>query len=98
MSERVRNVSLSVGTSSVVVSPSLEEGQRRVLVLTNTSTAGQIISVSWGQEASAGIGVVLTPYGSWSESVEGTFVPHNAQIYAVSSGASGTLSIHERIR
>ena len=98
MVEKIRNASVSVGTSSVLVSPELMEGERRVLVITNTSTGGQSISVSWGETAVAGRGIYLTPNSTWSESVDSGFIPHWASVEAVSSAASGTLAVHERVR
>ena len=98
MVEQTRNVSIAVGTSSVQVSPPLIRGQRIVFVATNTSTGGQIITLSWGGEAVAGAGVVLNAGSSWSESIEGTFTPNEQEIQAVASGAGGTLSVHERVK
>lgn len=97
MKENVRNATVAVGTTSVIVAPPVLENQRRVFVATNTSTGGQTITLSWGQEAVAGSGIVLTPNGSWSESVDSAFIPNNQQIYAVASAASGTLAVHERV-
>lgn len=97
MVEVVRNATLAVGTTPVVVSSDLLIAQRKVFVATNTSTGGQTITLSWGQEVAAGSGIVLTPMGSWSESIDNAFFPNPLQIYAVSSGAGGVLSLHERI-
>lgn len=97
MSEQVRNAAMTIGTTSTIVSTNLLEKQRRVLVLINTSIGGQTITLSWGQEAVANQGIVLTPNGSWSESIDSVFVPNELQIYGVSSAAGGTLSIHERV-
>jgi len=96
--ENIRNANVAVGTSAVLVSPQLLQGQRQVITLVNTSTAGQIITLSWGQEASALSGIVLTAYGSWSESIDSAFIPSNANIWAISSAANGTLAIQERVR
>jgi len=97
MSERVRNAQLTIGTTSSIVAPEVMGNQRRVLVLNNTSTGGQVITVSWEQEAVAGKGIVLYPGGSWSEAVDSGYIPSPKQVYAVSSAAGGLLSIHERV-
>lgn len=97
MVEKVRNATVSVGTSSVLVSPELRAGERRVFVATNTSTGGQNITLSWGATAIAGAGIYLTPNSTWSESVDSAFVPHWATIEAIASAAGGTLAIHERV-
>jgi len=98
MAENIRNATIAVGTSPVLVAPQLLEGQRTTIAITNTSTAGQIITLSWGEETIAGIGIVLSAYGSWSESVDAVFIPSNMNIWAVSSAIDGSISIQERIR
>ena len=70
-----------------------------VLDLTNTSTAGQIITLSWGDDnAVAYAGTVLYPAGTHSESVDSVFLPSNERITAISSAAAGRLSIHLRLQ
>lgn len=95
--ELIRNSAQTIGTTAVQVVPELLSGERKVINITNTSTSGQIISLSWGSQAVASSGVVLYPGGSWSESNDVGFVASNLSIWAVSSGVSGTLAIHERI-
>lgn len=96
--DRVRNASITVGTSAVLISEKLQLGQRKALTLTNTSTAGQIITITFAQYPTAtGAGIVLYPAGSWSESLDSAFIPNNGEIWAISSGANGTLAVHERI-
>jgi hypothetical protein len=98
MEEEIRNSAATVGASSIQVAPPLIKGQRNAITIVNVSTAGQNISLSWGQEATANIGIVLYPGGSWSESYDSAFIPSNLGIWAVSSAANGVLAIHERIR
>ena len=94
----LRNATISVGTSPVLVSQQLQYGQRQVLAIVNTSSSGQVITLAWGiAGATSGAGVVLYPAGTWSESIDSAFIPTNADIYAVSNAASGTLAVHERI-
>ena len=96
--EQIRNEAVTIGTTQVTISPQLLRGQRNLVAITNTSTGGQIISLSFGSEASPLKGAVLYPAGSWSESVDSSFIPTNEKIAAVSSAAGGTIAIHERIR
>ena len=97
MIERIANRSLVVGTDSVLVSEELIGGnQRKVLTITNTSLAGQIITVSFGDEAMGGYGIPLWPTGAWSESIDSAFMPSNVRVFAVSSAAAGSVAIHER--
>lgn len=98
MTESVRNESLAVGTSAVLVDDSRLKGVRRTVVLVNTSTAGQIIYLTWGRTATTtGGGVVLYPQGSWGEAVDSVFIPNEQEIWAIASAVSGTLAIHERL-
>jgi hypothetical protein len=92
-----RDTSVTVGTSVIEVSAETGTAQRRVIVLTNVSTAGQIISLAVGKDAVANKGLVLYPTGAWSETIDPTFKPTNQRITAISSAAGGTLAIHERV-
>lgn len=97
--DNVRDTSASVGTSAVIVAPLLLTGTRTALTFINTSTGGQVITIKWGnQGTTTNAGIVLYPGGSWSESYDGYFVPSRLDVWAVSSAASGTLSIQERVR
>lgn len=99
MADRIRNASIAVGTTPVRVSPELLQGQRSVIVLTNTSTAGQVITIQTGEQAqTAGAGIILYAGGSWSESVDSAFQPSNLEYWAVASAAAGSLAIQERIK
>lgn len=97
MVEKMRNSSVAVGTSNVIVAPALQPSERRVLVITNTSTGGQNITISFGSDAIAGAGIFLTPNSTWSESVDSGFIPSHLPIFAISSAVSGTLAVHERV-
>ena len=87
---------VSVGASSVEVSPETNT-QRNVIVITNTSTGGQILPLAFGKEAASGKGIVLYPTGAWAESVDSAFRPSNARITAIADGAGGQITIHERV-
>jgi len=87
---------ITVGATSAEVSPEIDT-QRNVLVITNTSTAGQIISLAFAKEAVAGKGIILYPTGSWAESIDSAFKPTKARITAIASAAGGSVTIHERV-
>jgi len=95
---QIRNVQVSVGTTQIPVSAQVKEGQRQVILFTNVSTGGEVITLSLGEEAQALAGIPLTAFGSsWSETIDSAFSPSALQWYAVCSGAGGKLSIHERL-
>jgi len=91
--ENLRNDTLAVGTSSVLVSP---QRKRKEIVITNTSTAAQNITLTFGKTAVAGKGVFLLPYSVWYSSQTEGFNVTNDEIYAISSAVAGQLSIFER--
>lgn len=96
--DTIRNGSVSVGTTAVLLSPYLADRLRKALVITNTSTAAQIIYLSWGSPAIVGQGIPLVSAGSsWTESIDSAYVPSVQDIWAISSAAGGTISIQERI-
>jgi hypothetical protein len=98
MEERIRNSSVVIGTTSTLIREALYgKVKSKALTVVNTSTAGQIITISVADEAVAGIGIVLYPTGAWSETLDPAFSPTNERIYAVSSAALGNISVHERI-
>jgi len=97
MGENLRNASVSVGAASVIVAPELMPNDRRVLVITNTSTGGQNITLAWGETAVAGAGIFLTPNSTWSESIDSGFMPSHRGVFAIASAAGGTVAVHERV-
>ena len=92
-----RNDKVAVGTSSVELCPSLTNRERILLVITNTSTAGQVIYLSDGQDGVVGYGIPLQPNSSWAESRDSKYQLSNERICAISSAVSGQVSIRERI-
>lgn len=94
--ERINNASMTIGTTSVIVSDTQYNAQRNVLFISNTSTAGQKISISVGVEAVAGKGVTIGPGGFYQDSRGEGYLPTNEQINAISDAAGGTISIQER--
>jgi len=99
MTEIIRDESLTVGTSAAVVclEQSLPQSQRSVLILTNISTGGQTIYLSFSGEAVANKGIPLSVGGFHAESIDAGFRPSNNQITAIASAVGATLAIHERI-
>lgn len=92
-----RDVTYTVGATSVELSPETGNKQRQVLVLTNTSTGGQSISLAWGKSAEAGVGVVLLPGEHHVESIDKGFIPLNISVNAIASAEGGTIALHERL-
>lgn len=99
MTENVVNKTVAVGTTSVVISPTIQAPSfRKLITITNTSTAGQIITVSFGTAvAVAGEGIVIYPTGSWYESMDSQFKPSQEQINVIASAITGSVGVHERI-
>ena len=99
MVENIRNAVLTIGTSSVVVSEeqSPYNAQRKVILLINTSTSGQKITICPDDDAVVGTGVVIGSGGYYQDSQDAGYKPTNARITAIADGAGATLAIHERI-
>ena len=96
--DKIRNAAVGVGTTAVQLALALQIGQRKSLVITNTSTGGQIITIATGAQAPTALaGIVLYPGGSWSESLDSSFVPSNLEFWGIASAANGTVAIQERI-
>ena len=99
MEELIRNTTLSVGTSAVIASEEqyLDNATRSVILIINTSTGGQKISISVGDEATSGQGIVLSAGGFYQDSKDSGYLPTQKRISAISDLAGGTISIHERV-
>ena len=95
--ELIRNTSLTIGTDPVVISEEQYNTQRTVIMVINTSTGGQNITVSPEDVATAGNGILLHPGGFYQDTQDSGYKPTNKRLSAVSSAAGGTVSIHERI-
>jgi hypothetical protein len=93
-----RNESLTVGTTAVVVSKDKENSLlRENITIINTSTGGQIITLSLDKDAVAGEGIPLSPGGTFSDSLSANYKPSQKMISAISSASGGTISIQERL-
>lgn len=88
-----RNDLIAVGTSSIQLSPARV---RNEIVLTNTSTTGQTLTISFGTQATANVGVVLKPFSVYFASNTSGFNVYQGDIYVVSDGAAGQISVFER--
>jgi hypothetical protein len=95
--ELVRQASITVGTDPVLISEEQIGPQRSVVFLSNQSTGGQVISISWELAPVAGQGVVLGVGGFVQDSMDSGYKPSNKRIFAVASAAGGTLAVHERV-
>lgn len=96
MGERIRNDVATISTTSVLISEEVGLDQVGVRAYTNTSTSGQIITLSFNSEAVAGAGIVLSAGAFWSESLDARFQPTPRRLFAVASASGATLAIHER--
>jgi hypothetical protein len=94
----IRESTVSVGATSVEVSPETGTRQRNTIVLTNTSSLNQTISLAWLGDAVVGNGIVLLAGEHHVESIDSGFIPLNSRISAIASAAGGTLAVHERLQ
>lgn len=93
-----RNESLTIGTTAVVVSKDKQNARpRESIIIINTSTGGQKITLSIDSEAKDGEGIVIYAGGSWQDSKETGYKPTQKLITAISDLAGGTIAIQERL-
>ena len=92
-----RNEKLAIGTDTVVVSIEKQKTIRRSIILTNTSTGGQVLTLAIDEEATANEGIVLSVGGTWSDNAEGGYQPTQKIIQMVSNLAGAQVSIQERL-
>ena len=99
MNEINRNEKLTIGTTAETISirAGSNNTKRSSIIIINTSTGGQIITLAVGAEAKNGEGIPLSPGGVWSDSMDGGYLPTQAHITAISSLAGGTIAIQERL-
>ena len=99
MAEINNNNQITIGTNATVVSiqKDVNSNRRSSIILINTSTAGQSITIAIDTEAQLNKGIVLSAGGVWADSRDGGYYPTQAQITAISDAADGKLSIQERI-
>lgn len=97
MDELVNDSTITIPITAKVISKEVFGGQRKVIVLTNTSLLGEIISLAIGSEAKSKQGIVLNPNDRYSDSKDSGYTPSNKQITAIATVATATLAIHEVI-
>ena len=88
---------VTVGTNNVVISEDRQQEERTFFSITNTSTEGQAVSIAFGQEATAGSGIVLYPGGTYSESRESGYRMNQQNICIEADGAGATVAVCERV-
>lgn len=89
--------SVTVGITVTAILDECQTHTRKLLNLRNTSTAGQIISLGFGRDASAGVGIVLYPGDVWNETTDPAFDPTGLRVSAIADVAGATLAVSERI-
>jgi len=88
--------SIAVGTTVVELSAEKTTQRRTELIITNTSTLNQVVSLGLGTEAVAGVGIVLYPGSSYVSSIDARYTPTNTRITAIASAAAGAVALFER--
>ena len=91
--ELTRNDAVTIGTSALNISTS---HNRQEIVVTNTSTGGQVISLSFGKTAEAGAGIVLLPGWAYYATRSEGFRPSSETLSGIASAAGATLAVFER--
>lgn len=99
MVEFNKNMSFAVGATVQVVSVErdLTNGRRVGIIITNTSTGGQKISVAIDGDAVVGSGIVLAPGGNWGDTMDGNYYPTQKRISVISDVAGGSIAVLERV-
>lgn len=93
-----RNESMTINTTALVVSKDKQNATpRESIIIINTSTGGQKVTLAIDTEAVDGAGIVLYPGGSWQDSKETGYIPTQKLITAISDLAGGTIAIQERL-
>ena len=88
-----RNDLIAVGTSSLQLCPARNRSE---IVITNTSAAAQTLTLSFGSQAVANVGIPLKPFSVYYASNTSGFNVYQGEIFIISDGAAGQVSIFER--
>ena len=93
-----RNTIQTIDVTASVISVEKDNSnfKRKSIIIINTSTGGQKISLAIAETAVSGYGIVLSPGGSWQDSQESGYSPTQREITAISDIAGGTIAIQER--
>lgn len=84
----------TIPTNSLIISE--EKKKRTALAFTNTSAAGEVISIAFGKEAKLNEGIVLKQGVSYFDDSSNRNM-FNGRIFAIATVATATLAIHEEI-
>lgn len=89
---------VAVGTSSVKIIEKAQAEERQQLVVRNSSTGGQVITLfpANNQVAVANKGIVLSVGQAWVEANSEGFECWQGEIQAISNSASGQVSLFVR--
>lgn len=95
----VNDGSVTLATSNTKISEAKYGGKskRVVLILTNTSTAGETVSISFDKEAKANQGLVIKAGGVYSASIDSRYDIPQGRVNGIGSAATATLAFHEEI-
>lgn len=99
MGELNINKQLTIDATAQEISPERanRNATRRSIIVINTSTGGQVITIAVDAPAVSKQGITLYPGGLWSDNADGGYLPTQKQITAISDLAGGLLSIQERV-
>jgi myo-inositol-hexaphosphate 3-phosphohydrolase len=99
MEDRQRNISVTVGTDNTVLSEARNTNtdRRKSFTATNTSTAGQVINITFTDESGAGLGAQLNVGGFVALAEDLGYIPPQGRINAISSAAGGSVAVWETI-
>lgn len=88
--------SVAVGTTVVELSAEKCNTKRVEMIITNTSTLNQVITLGIGVNAAAGVGIVLYPGSAYIAAIDARYRPTNDRITAIASAAAGSVAYFER--
>lgn len=99
MPEVIRNATVATGvtTSTEIAMENVgQNSQRSLITITNLEAlGGNVVYLSWGEEAAANKGLPLAPQATYIESMDAGYKPSNRQINGYSAAAVN-LAIQER--
>ena len=90
------NRSATVGITPVNIAEQQINGKRTFISVVNTSTSGQIVYLSVGEEAVLGQGFPMSPGGSFSEDTSSIVFPSQKHYSVIADAAGATVAIQER--
>lgn len=95
VSSFVINAKVTVGASNQNIL--LDQNNRKVLFLRNSSTGGQDITIALSDGAAvANEGIVLSPGQAYTESTSESFQCWDGKVQAIASGVGAVLSVFVR--